>query len=58
VSLAVTQGLGSFLYEVAPEDPFILGVTSAVLLLVSAVAGYVPARRAMVANPAQILRTE
>jgi len=58
VSMAVTQGLGSFLYEVAPKDPLILGGTSAVLLLVSAVAGYVPARRAMVENPAQILRTD
>jgi putative ABC transport system permease protein len=57
-SLAVTQGLGSFLYEVAPKDPFILGATSVVLLLVGAVAGYFPARRAVVANPAQVLRTE
>ena len=57
-SLAITQGLGSFLYEVAPKDPRILGATSVLLLLVSALAGYLPARRAMVENPAHLLRNE
>lgn len=56
-SLAVTRGLGSLLYQVAPNDPTILITTSALLLLVSALAGYLPARRAMVENPAQVLRT-
>ena len=57
-SLAVTQGLGSLLYEVPAKDPLILLGTSGLLLLVSAVAGYLPARRAMVENPAQVLRTD
>jgi putative ABC transport system permease protein len=57
-SLAVTQGLGSLLFEVPAKDPVILATTSALLLLVSAVAGYLPARRAMVENPAHVLRTE
>jgi predicted lysophospholipase L1 biosynthesis ABC-type transport system permease subunit len=57
-SLAVTQGLGSLLFDVPANDPAILATTSGLLLLVSAVAGYVPARRAMVENPAQILRSE
>jgi len=57
-SLAVTQGLGSLLYEVPAKDPVILIATSGLLLLVSAVAGYLPARRAMVENPAQVLRTD
>lgn len=57
-SLAITRGLGSFLYEVPANDPTILFATSAVLLLVSVVAGYMPARRAMVENPAQVLRAD
>ena len=57
-SLAATRGLESLLYEVPARDPRILGATSAVLLLVSGLAGYFPARRAMVENPAQILRAE
>jgi putative ABC transport system permease protein len=57
-SLIVTMGLDSLLYEVPPRDPRILGATSAILLLVSGLASYLPARRAMVENPAQILRSE
>jgi putative ABC transport system permease protein len=57
-SLAVTRGLGGLLYQVPPNDPLILITTSAAMLLVSAAAGYLPARRAMVENPAQMLRTD
>ena len=57
-SLVVTMGLDSLLYEVPARDPRILGATSALLLLVSGLAGYLPARRAMVENPAQILRSQ
>ncbi len=57
-SLAVTKGLESLLYEVPAKDPRILAATSAVLFLVSGLAGYLPARRAMVENPAQILRSK
>jgi putative ABC transport system permease protein len=56
--LAATRGLESLLFEVPARDPRILAATSAVLLLVSGLAGYLPARRAMVENPAQILRSE
>jgi len=57
-SLAATKGLESLLYEVPAKDPRILGATSAILLLVSGLAGYLPARRAMIENPAQILRSQ
>lgn len=57
-SLAVTRSLTSFLFEVAATDPKILAGTSLLLLLVSLAAGYVPARRAMVENPAQVLRAD
>ena len=57
-SLATAGALDSLLYEVPARDPRILAATSALLLVVSGLAGYLPARRAMAENPAQILRTE
>ena len=57
-SLAVTRGLGTFLYEVPARDPFVLASTSGALLLISTLAGYLPARRAMLGNPAAVLRSE
>jgi ABC-type lipoprotein release transport system permease subunit len=56
--VAVTSGLTSFLYEVRARDPIVLGATSVLLLLVSTIAGYLPARRAMQGNPAAVLRSE
>jgi ABC-type antimicrobial peptide transport system permease subunit len=55
-SIAVTQGLSSLLYDVPARDPLVLASTSALLMLVSVVAGYVPARRVMRENPAAVLR--
>jgi putative ABC transport system permease protein len=57
-SVAVTRGLESLLFEVPARDPRILALTSALLLTVSIVAGYFPARRAMRENPAAVLRAE
>jgi predicted permease len=57
-SLAITRGLGSLLYEVPARDPIVLASTSALLMAVSILAGYLPARRAMIENPAAVLRTE
>ena len=57
-SLGVTRGLGSLLYEVPARDPMVLASTSAVLMAVSILAGYLPARRAMIDNPAAVLRAE
>jgi ABC-type antimicrobial peptide transport system permease subunit len=57
-SVAVTRGLESLLFEVPARDPRILALTSVLLLTVSIVAGYFPARRAMRENPAAVLRAE
>ena len=57
-SMAVTRGLESLLFEVPARDPRILALTSALLMLVSITAGYLPARRAMRENPAAVLRAE
>lgn len=57
-SLAATRGLGTLLYEVGPTDPVTVVITALVLLNVAALAGYIPARRALSANPAEVLRAE
>lgn len=57
-SLAVTEGLTALLYEVPARDPIVLASMSALLMLVSITAGYLPARRAMVENPAAVLRAD
>lgn len=57
-SFAVTQGLSSLLYEVPARDPIVFASTSALLMAVSALAGYLPARRAMMSNPAAVLRAD
>jgi putative ABC transport system permease protein len=57
-SIAVTRGLSSLLYEVPARDPIVFASTSALLMIVSTVAGYLPARRAMLTNPAAVLRGE
>ena len=53
-----TRALRALLYEVSPTDPVALGGTALVLLLVAALAGWVPARRAMRVDPAEALRAE
>ena len=55
-SLAVTRGLETLLYEMPARDPLVLASTSVLLMLVSTLAGYLPARRAMLENPASVLR--
>ncbi len=58
--LAAVTGrfLRSFLFEVAPSDPVVLGGTVAVLLLAAFVASWIPARRAARVDPIEALRAD
>jgi predicted permease len=57
-ALALGGLLESFLFEVRTIDPLTFVLASALLLLVSAVASYVPARRAATVDPMAALRDE
>jgi putative ABC transport system permease protein len=55
---ALTRVLERLLYQTEPLDPWTLGVTAGVLLLVAMLASYVPARRSMRIAPVEALRTK
>ena len=55
-ALATTRLLQSLLFEVNPNDPATLVAVSLVLVLLAAVASWIPARRAMRVDPVEALR--
>ncbi|HVJ31400.1 MAG TPA: hypothetical protein VNA66_13885, partial [Gammaproteobacteria bacterium] len=55
---ALTRTIASFLYDVSPTDPTTAVAVAGVLLLVAALAAFVPARRASSVNPMTALRAE
>ena len=57
-SLALTRFLGSMLYGVTATDPFTFTVVAAVLILISMMACYIPARHAMHVDAMVALRYE
>jgi ABC-type antimicrobial peptide transport system permease subunit len=50
--------LQGFLFAVAPTDPLAIGGAALLMLVIAAVACYVPARRAASDDPVQALRFE
>ena len=57
-ALAGSRLLTSMLFGTAPSDPATLGGVAGLLLIVSAAAAYIPARRATAIDPASALRAE
>ena len=55
---ALTRTIASFLYDVSPTDPATAAAVAGVLLVVAAVAAFVPARRAACVDPMTALRAE
>lgn len=50
--------LGSYLFEVTPRDPLVLGATPLLLLAAATLAAWLPARRAARVDPLDALRLE
>jgi putative ABC transport system permease protein len=57
-AVGLTRFLDALLYEVSATDPVTFGAVSALLLMVSLIATYVPARRAAATSPQDALRAE
>jgi len=57
-ALLLARGVSALLFEVAPTDPVIYALVSALLLSVSVIAALVPALRASRIDPVRILRAE
>jgi ABC-type antimicrobial peptide transport system permease subunit len=55
-ALGTTRLLRTLLFDVSPTDPLVLGAVCVVLLLLSALASYAPARRAARVDPVESLR--
>ena len=58
VALAGDRLVSNMLFELKPTDPVTLVSATVVLLLVAAIAGYLPARRASLVDPVVALRYE
>ena len=57
-ALVASRLLGHMLFRVSASDPATLAAVAFTLALVAAIAGYVPARRAMRVDPMVALRHE
>jgi predicted permease len=55
---AGTRAIQSLLYELPPRDPATLAAAAAIMLVVSVLAGYLPARRAARVDPVIALRDQ
>jgi hypothetical protein len=55
-AFGATRLLGALLFEVRAVDPLVFGAMSVMLLVVGALASYVPARRASAVDPMEALR--
>jgi ABC-type antimicrobial peptide transport system permease subunit len=58
LAVPVTRLARSLFFRTSPADPLTLGSVAALLLLSTLAASYIPARRAMKADPATTLRQE
>jgi putative ABC transport system permease protein len=58
ISMAMTRALRSQLFDVSSTDVYVYAVAIITIVLVAALAGLIPARRAASIDPARALRTE
>jgi predicted permease len=58
VAFTLARVIGSLLYATSPTDPTTFATMAVVLMMVAAIAGYLPARRAARIDPMRALRAE
>jgi putative ABC transport system permease protein len=58
VSALASRGLAHLLYGVSPHDPVSFGAAALTVAALALVAAWLPARRAMEVNPAELMREE
>jgi len=58
LSLWVGKYVASMLFGLTPRDPLTLALTAAVLIAIASLAGYLPARRAALFDPARALKSD
>jgi predicted permease len=57
-ALVATRGIRALLFDVTPTDPWTVTVATLALVVVTLLAGYLPARRACRVDPIQAVRNE
>ncbi len=57
-ALALTRALRSLLFDISPMDPTTLALVSLLMLVIAALASYVPAHRAMSVDPVEALHAD
>jgi ABC-type antimicrobial peptide transport system permease subunit len=58
LSMWASTFVSTLLFGLTPRDPLMLTLTAAILIAVSSVAGYLPARRAALVEPARALKAD
>jgi putative ABC transport system permease protein len=58
LAMASTRVLRNMLYDISPDDPLTIVAIVAVVILITLVASYVPARRALRIEPTEALRAD
>jgi predicted permease len=58
LGVLATRILSHIVYQATPKDPMVLGGVVAAMLLIGLVASWIPARRALAADPLVLLREE
>lgn len=58
ISVALSRYATSLLYEISPRDPTAIALSVAVMMVIALMAAAIPARRAMLVDPARALRQE
>jgi ABC-type antimicrobial peptide transport system permease subunit len=58
LSMWASKYVSSLLFGLTPRDPFTLSVTASMLIAVASLAGFLPARRAALVDPARALKQD